>query len=131
MSPLSSRDRTDLFEDKVRLLRKTYASGRRDEALSLAESIKDTIEVEKQRDIAQGAPDSGPDHGGSVGAAACLDRVGARLVLGQGRRPLRDGGLRAVPRAHNPAARHAARSGDGPCPRAADRPGRARDGHVA
>ena len=41
-------DRTDGVEEKLRLLRQAYEAGRLDQALSLADSLKDTLRCERQ-----------------------------------------------------------------------------------
>ena len=49
------RDRTDGVEVKLRLLAAAYAGGRRDVAMSLAESIRDTLRFERMTDGESGA----------------------------------------------------------------------------
>ncbi len=68
MPPIRHRDHTDGLEVKIRLLQEALATGRRDLALSLAESIKDTIQFERRREAGPGGLHSGPDHGMSVDA---------------------------------------------------------------
>ena len=48
MAETTYQDRTDSVEKKLRLLQAAYAAGKRDLALSLAESLKDTLTFEKQ-----------------------------------------------------------------------------------
>ena len=46
--PVRYQDRSDSVNDKLRLLQSVLAAGNHDVALSLAESIKDTIQFEQQ-----------------------------------------------------------------------------------
>jgi len=46
----NAQERTDSIREKARLLEKAYQLGRRDLAMSLAESLKDTLEYEKQEE---------------------------------------------------------------------------------
>ncbi len=48
--------RTDSFADKLALLADTHAAGNRDVAMSLAESIKDTLGFERRLVISKTAP---------------------------------------------------------------------------
>jgi metal-sulfur cluster biosynthetic enzyme len=48
--------RSDSIEVKLGLLQQAYADGRRDLALSLLESMKDTLQYEKQRSLPQATP---------------------------------------------------------------------------
>src|SRR5271157_1820220 len=54
MPPIRHRDHTDDFDVKIRLLQEAHATGRRDLAMSLAASIKDTIQFERQREAGPG-----------------------------------------------------------------------------
>src|SRR6185312_9863312 len=68
MLPSRDSDRTDGVEKKLGLLAAAYAAGRRDLAMSLAESIKDTLQYERVVSGELGAPlDSGPDDFARVG----------------------------------------------------------------
>ncbi|MDA0334857.1 MAG: hypothetical protein O2782_06815 [bacterium] len=48
--------RSDSIEVKMRLLQQAYSNGRRDLAMSLLESMKDTLQYEKQRRLPDSAP---------------------------------------------------------------------------
>jgi metal-sulfur cluster biosynthetic enzyme len=62
MSSSRDRDRTDDVQRKLGLLAAAYAAGRRDVAMSLAESIKDTLEYERMAEAGPGGTlHSGPD----------------------------------------------------------------------
>ena len=55
-------DRTDSVKDKLRLLETAYAAGNHDLAMSLAESIKDTLSMNRQSELDPGKPQSDVDH---------------------------------------------------------------------
>src|SRR3954463_3307100 len=62
MTSARDRDRTDGVDRKLRLLAAAYAAGRRDVAMSLAESIRDTLRLERMTDGESGVTaHSGPD----------------------------------------------------------------------
>ena len=68
MPPARDPDRTDGVERKLHLLAAAYAAGRRDLAMSLADSIKDTLRFERTAAGAPGPlPHSGPDEFARVG----------------------------------------------------------------
>jgi metal-sulfur cluster biosynthetic enzyme len=87
MPEVRHRDHTDGFDVKLRLLQEAYASGRRDLAMSLAESIKGTLRFERQADHEPGPPHSGPDDGVSVDA---LPRAWAEWARGWSRAKVLD-----------------------------------------
>ena len=69
MPPSRDSDRTDGVERKLGLLAAAYASGQRDLAMSLAESIKDTLRFERSAAADACTPlQSSPDEPGPAGA---------------------------------------------------------------
>ena len=62
MADLPYESRTDSVQQKLKLLNEATNSGRYDLAMSLAESVKDTLTTERQRNPALGKPLSGPEH---------------------------------------------------------------------
>ena len=68
MPPSHDVDRTDSVERKLGLLAAAYAAGHRDLAMSLAESIKDTLRFERTAAVEPGTPLHSPhDDFGRVG----------------------------------------------------------------
>lgn len=55
-------DRTDSVKEKLRLLETAYTAGKHDLAMSLAESIKDTLSMSRQSEPDPGKPQSDVDH---------------------------------------------------------------------
>ncbi len=62
MADLRYNDRTDSVNDKLKLLESAAAAGNHDLAMSLAESIKDTLSMSRQWEQDPGQPQSGADH---------------------------------------------------------------------
>ncbi|MCI0460081.1 MAG: metal-sulfur cluster assembly factor [Gemmataceae bacterium] len=80
MAPdIPSQERTDSFEDKVRLLQAALAAKQYDLALSLADSIKDTLTFERHLGGNPERPQVGADHFAPVGE---LPEAWARWALG-------------------------------------------------
>ena len=68
MPPSHDPDRTDSVERKLGLLAAAYGAGHRDLAMSLAESIKDTLRFERTAAVEPGTPLHSPhDDFGRVG----------------------------------------------------------------
>lgn len=66
LAAFSREEHTDGFEEKIRLIREAYTAEDFDLALSLSESIKDTIACEKQLRGETGEPQFGAESYGSV-----------------------------------------------------------------
>ena len=66
MPPIRHRDHTDNVEVKIKLFQAAHASGRRDLAMSLAESIKDTLQWEQQQEVEPGVLHSTPEQSVSI-----------------------------------------------------------------
>ena len=67
MFEIRYEDHTDNVQEKLRLIREAYGSGNYDLALSLAESIKDTITFERQMRGDTGRPQLGAETFAAVG----------------------------------------------------------------
>ena len=61
MAKLQYKDRTDNVQEKLQLLQTAYASGNHDLAMSLSESIKETIAFERQSQAEDQPPQIGAD----------------------------------------------------------------------
>ncbi len=66
MAKLTYNDRTDSVAEKVRLLQAAYAAGNLDVAMSLAESMKETLRFERQTQETLPAVDVGADNAVAV-----------------------------------------------------------------
>ena len=62
MPNVNYKDRTDSVQEKLRLLQAAYAAGNYDLAMSLSESVKDTLTCERQLEADPALPQIGADH---------------------------------------------------------------------